>query len=104
MGHPVLIHKGSSIEASQFFNAESLNLVYIDAAHDYQSVRDDIKAWWPKVKKGGVLSGHDYEQLPDDGFWGPIEVFAAVNDWAKGNGLKVNSVEVSCPSWWVIKP
>lgn len=104
MGQNVLIHKGSSIDAAKFFNAESLDLVYIDAAHDYLSVRDDIQAWWPKVKRGGIISGHDYETKEDDGFWGPIEVFGAVNDWAKGNGLKVNSVEVSCPSWWVVKP
>lgn len=80
------------------------DLVYIDAAHDYKSVRRDIDAWWPRVKSGGMLGGHDYENKPDDGFWGPIEVYSAVNDWAHPLGLKVYSIEPSCPSWWVVKP
>lgn len=100
----VQIHKGSSTEAAKFFNAKSLDFVYIDAAHDYQNVKADIEAWWPTIKSGGMLGGHDYEEKPDDGFWGPIEVFSAVNDWAHPLGLKVHSVEPSCPSWWVVKP
>lgn len=102
-GKNVVLHKGESVDAARFFNDGSLDLVYIDAAHDYANVTADIDAWWPKVKAGGILSGHDYETKPDDGFWGPIEVEAAVNDWARGLGLKVNTVEVNCPSWWVVK-
>lgn len=37
-----------------------VDFVYIDAAHDYESVKADIAAWWPKVKPGGILAGHDY--------------------------------------------
>jgi glycosyltransferase involved in cell wall biosynthesis len=33
---------------------------YIDADHRYESVVSDIQAWWPKVRPGGILSGHDY--------------------------------------------
>ena len=40
---------------------ESFDLVFIDADHKYSSVVDDIKAWWPKVRKGGILCGHDAE-------------------------------------------
>ncbi len=39
----------------------SLDFVFIDAQHDYESVKRDIELWAPKVKKGGLLSGHDYE-------------------------------------------
>jgi hypothetical protein len=45
--------------AAQFFD-NTLDFVFIDAAHDYQSVKEDIEAWYPKVKEGGVISGHDY--------------------------------------------
>ncbi len=103
LGNKVTVIKSRSVEASEHFDDASLDLVYIDAAHDYSNVTGDIKAWWPKVKKGGILSGHDMENKPDDGFWGPIEVERAVNDWAKSLGLVVNTVEVSCPSWWVVK-
>ena len=50
----------SSIEAAKDFADRSLDAVYIDAEHDEESIREDIKAWRPKIKFGGVLSGHDY--------------------------------------------
>ena len=37
------------------------DVVFIDAAHDYVNVIDDIRAWWPHVKEGGYLCGHDYQ-------------------------------------------
>lgn len=52
--------KKSSVEASQDFSDRSLDLVYIDAEHDYNSVKTDINAWKNKVRRGGVLAGHDY--------------------------------------------
>ncbi len=53
-----------SLEAVLGFDDESLAFVYIDAAHDYDNVKADILAWMPKVKKGGILAGHDYNHPP----------------------------------------
>jgi predicted O-methyltransferase YrrM len=50
----------SSVEAAKNFQDESLDFVFIDANHEYESIKEDIKAWLPKVKKGGILGGHDY--------------------------------------------
>ena len=54
--------KMSSIEASKKFDDESLDFVFIDASHEYEDVKSDIKAWMPKVKVGGIIAGHDYEE------------------------------------------
>lgn len=50
----------TSVEASKLYKDESLDFVFIDAAHDTESVKEDIAHWFPKVKKGGILAGHDY--------------------------------------------
>ncbi len=54
--------KKSSLEASEIYKNRSLDFVFIDAAHDYVNVKNDILAWYPKVKKGGFIGGHDYAQ------------------------------------------
>jgi len=53
--------KMTSIDAVNQYEDESLDFVFIDGNHEYEYVFEDIKHWLPKVKKGGVLSGHDYE-------------------------------------------
>ena len=39
---------------------ESLDFVFIDADHECRSVVNDIRAWTPKVKSDGLISGHDF--------------------------------------------
>ena len=46
--------------ASKLYLDNSLDFVFIDATHEYDSVKEDIKLWYPKVKEGGILAGHDY--------------------------------------------
>lgn len=38
----------------------TLDMVFLDADHRYEFVRQDINLWWPKLRKGGVMVGHDY--------------------------------------------
>jgi hypothetical protein len=50
----------SSVAAAELYADATLDFVFIDAAHDYESIKTDINAWLPKVKAGGILAGHDY--------------------------------------------
>jgi len=54
--------KKNSWEAANEFENESVDFIFIDADHKYESVVKDIQAWLPKLKVGGVMSGHDYTQ------------------------------------------
>lgn len=49
-----------SVEAAEDFNDDSIEIVFIDAAHEYEPVKEDINTWLPKVRKGGLIAGHDY--------------------------------------------
>ena len=50
-----------SVLAATRFQTGELDMVFIDAAHDYDSVLADLKAWGPKVKEGGIIAGHDID-------------------------------------------
>lgn len=54
----------SCTEASKLYEDESLDFVFIDACHAYESVVEDITTWLPKVKKGAILAGHDITHPP----------------------------------------
>jgi len=56
----------TSTEAAATYADNTLDFVFIDAQHDYDSVHADILAWWPKVKIGGIIAGHDYNPGPDE--------------------------------------
>lgn len=47
--------------AHKFIDDEYFDLIFIDGDHIYKQVSDDIKNYLPKVKKEGIISGHDFE-------------------------------------------
>jgi hypothetical protein len=57
----VNVFKCPSAEASKKYQDESLDFVFIDGSHLYDDILDDIRNWYPKVKKGAILSGHDLQ-------------------------------------------
>jgi predicted O-methyltransferase YrrM len=52
----------SSHEASLIIPDKSRDLVYIDASHNYEDVKQDIEDWLPKIREGGIICGHDYSE------------------------------------------
>ena len=102
-GDKVEFVRKTSLEAAGEFENESLDFVYIDGQHHYEAVRDDINAWLPKLKPGGLLCGHDYL----DGFVDNCQfgVKKAVDEFVKGRGWSLTvSLEMEFPSWFVFLP
>ena len=90
------VFKKTSIEALQDFKYESIDFVYIDGSHEFDYVVTDIAMWGQKVKKGGIISGHDYFEASFPG------VVRAVNDYSKMHNVKtINITTDITPSWWI---
>jgi hypothetical protein len=63
--------RASSDKAADMFGDSTLDFVYIDANHSYECVKKDLETWYPKVRSGGFICGHDYldiDWLKDDSF------------------------------------
>lgn len=58
--------KGYSVEVADDQPNLLFDWVFLDAGHDYDSIKADLEAWWPKVRKGGLFSGDDYGLCVDD--------------------------------------
>lgn len=81
-----------SLRAAKLFEDASLDFVFLDAAHDFTSVTEDLHAWWPKIRVGGTLAGHDYDQ-------GWTGVRQAVNQFF---GPSRDVQDPTCPSCWSV--
>lgn len=73
-----------SMDAVKRFADNSLDFVYIDANHSFDYVMQDIMAWTPKVKKNGMVSGHDYTD--ENG----VGVKDAVDAYCKNHHYRLN--------------
>lgn len=117
-----------SHQAADMFNASQFDWVYIDALHTYEAVRNDLRAWWPKLRTGGLLSGDDYGDVVDTEYvtreryehmlkgsisgrvpytyrWGVIR---ALQQFARETGSTLHTTwSLDCygwPAWYLIKP
>ena len=68
---------------------ESLDFVFIDAEHSYESVKEDVNGWAKKVRHGGIVSGHDYYKTRH----GNTGVIDAVNEYVKEKGYQLELTE-----------
>lgn len=88
----VNIIKDFSNNAVINFWDNTLDFVYIDANHKYKYVYQDIELWYPKVKVGGIIAGHDV-CIPD--------TLKAVKDFCSKKNIKF---QTEIPDWYFIKP
>lgn len=73
--------------------------VFVDEDHFNPSVHDNITFWWDRIVPGGVMFGHDFEELDYRGI--PMDVIPEVMGFADIHNLYV---EVSCNMWLLQKP
>lgn len=89
--------RAPSVDAARWVPRHiSPEFVYVDAAHDYESVRVDLEAWW-EVPSLQMLAGHDFDEAhhPD--------VVRAVTEFARAQGLVVRTThETDAPASWMI--
>lgn len=79
--------KESTNKAYASFQNLSIDILYVDAAHDYNSVKQDLTLWYPKMKKGGFICGHDYSKTFDG-------VIKAVNEFTKEQSLSIHKTYI----------
>ena len=72
-----------SLEGATSFGAESVDVVFVDGLHTGQGVHDDMEAWWPKVKPGGMMIMNDY------GHANFANLTRTVDQWAAARGLQL---------------
>ena len=77
---------------------DEIDFVYVDANHKHAFAARDMALWWPKIRRGGVLAGHDY-----NGAW-RNEVGRAVDEFALANRLPITLVDGPMESWYFFKP
>lgn len=97
--------RSSSMDALKYFKDEELDFVYIDGNHDFKHVAEDIFEWSKKVKKGGVVSGHDYWTSDKSAFNVICHVAPVVDAYSKvfETNLQIIGLEDKCLSWLWIK-
>jgi hypothetical protein len=92
----VSVIKNSTSEFLNSLDDNYLDIVYIDADHSYNSVLEDLRLSYKKVKTGGLICGHDY--VPS------TQAEKAVNDFCNEMNLSINSItKDGCPSFCIIK-
>ena len=98
--------RATSQHAAASFADGSMDFVYIDGNHRYDMCMLDIILWLPKVKVGGIISGHDYESSKSRQFG----VQLAVDDYARSHRLSVEITDRAAepkgqemPSWFWTK-
>ena len=98
------IRRLPSAEAAAGTSPGSLDFAYVDAAHDFDSVRADLEAWYPSLRPGGLLCGHDY--FDGERLGSPYGVASAVREFCAERGLTATTTLREAPeqSWFVRVP
>jgi hypothetical protein len=97
------VMKAFSMDALKDFNDESLDFVYIDANHSFRHAADDIHEWSKKIRKGGIVSGHDYAVAVNKQGLNACHVKYVVDAWVEAKEIELFTTKERTPSWFYIK-
>lgn len=116
MGVIIDVCHGFSVKCTERYKKEFFDFIYVDARHDYNGVMEDLQSWWPLLKPGGIMAGHDYLtgiegppwsnwSINSDGTVNFRSVKGAVDDFANKYGLQltVSYREKNYNTWAVRK-
>jgi hypothetical protein len=92
-----------SVDAAKEIPDGSLDFVYLDAQHTWQACTEDINAWLPKLRVGGLMSGHDYLNAYGAYHSMAYEVKNAVDEFIAGKNITLYTTYESWPTWYWIK-
>lgn len=90
----------TSDEAVSHFADESLDFIYIDGNHHNPQFQRDLDNWFPKVRKGGLFSGHDFYDMDMPTY--RCEVKSTVSKFCADRGIEIHHTP-ECTSWFTIK-
>ena len=90
-----------SEKAASFFPDNFFDFIYLDADHSEKFVYAELHRWWPKLKKNGLIAGHDYLNLQDE--INDFGVKTAVDNFFGERNIQVNVVDIQFPTWYVNK-
>lgn len=80
----IKIIKADTYDGSLLYEDETIDFLFIDANHTYEGVLKDLVSWYPKVKKGGMVCGHDYEL-----YWSGV--VQAVDEFIGKDNIKMDT-------------
>jgi len=102
-GPRAVLMRGESVEIARTMFPGVLDFAFIDADHSYEGVKEDLEAWWPAVRPGGFIGGHDWDHpethiggSPEKRKWG---VQQAVHEFFPGRGIELGKNR----TWFVRK-
>lgn len=90
---------GDSAESAGLYPEVSLDFVFLDADHAYESVSLDIDSWLPKIRRGGILAGHDFNWQFPGVVQAVVERFSKFHVW-RGSEFEGKDCNYF-PAWWV---
>ncbi len=89
----VIVNRNFSHLAANDYPDEYFDFIYIDADHTYEAVKRDLNVWWSKLKRGGLIGLHDYEEINHSNI--PFGVVKAVTEFLQEKNILLDNFHLT---------